>query len=154
MLHTIKCEWNTPSCMTNNYKNSDICKWHQSHKKCHSSDRLHLLYYDTMCLVHRSGIPGRTVCGIRLLAETVQSRTTGLNKPVPHWNWKLVKTVLDNLWRQSLFAMYWSIQRIRGFTMVRYINRLFTYLLHVHLSVMVKYYLILWHCLQHTLHIA
>ena len=28
-----------------------------------------------------------------------------------------------------LFAMYWSIQHIRGFTTMRYINRLFTYLL-------------------------
>ena len=46
--------------MTSNYKNSDICKWHRSNKKCRSSDRLYSLYYDTMCLVHRSGIPCQT----------------------------------------------------------------------------------------------
>ena len=38
-----------------------------------------------------------------------------------------------NSFRQSLktflFARYWCIQRIRGFTSMRYINRLFTYLL-------------------------
>ena len=38
-----------------------------------------------------------------------------------------------NSFRQSLktflFAAYWCIQRIRGFTSMRYINRLFTYLL-------------------------
>ena len=38
-----------------------------------------------------------------------------------------------NSFRQSLktflFATYWCIQRIRGFTSMRYINRLFTYLL-------------------------
>ena len=38
-----------------------------------------------------------------------------------------------NSFRQSLktflFAMYWCIQRIRGFTAMRYINQLFTYLL-------------------------
>jgi len=38
-----------------------------------------------------------------------------------------------NSFRQSLttflFAKYWCIQRIRGFTTMRYINRLFTYLL-------------------------
>jgi len=38
-----------------------------------------------------------------------------------------------NSFRQSLktflFAAYWCIQRIRGFTTMRYINRLFTYLL-------------------------
>ena len=37
-----------------------------------------------------------------------------------------------NSFRQSpktfLFATYWCIQRIRGFTTMRYINRLFTYL--------------------------
>jgi len=39
----------------------------------------------------------------------------------------------ENSFRQSLktflFATYWCIQRIRGFTTMRYINRLFTYLL-------------------------
>jgi len=38
----------------------------------------------------------------------------------------------ENSFRQSLktflFATYWCIQRIRGFTTMRYINRLFTYL--------------------------
>ena len=38
-----------------------------------------------------------------------------------------------NSFRQSLktflFATYWRIQRIRGFTTMRYINRLFTYFL-------------------------
>jgi len=51
-------------------------------------------------LVCRSEIPCRTACGIRLLAGTVS----------------------DNLWRHF-------IQRIRGFTTMHYINRLFTYLL-------------------------
>jgi len=41
----------------------------------------------------------------------------------------------ENSFRQSLktflFATYWCIQRIRGFTSMRYINRLFTYLLTV-----------------------
>jgi len=40
-----------------------------------------------------------------------------------------------NSFRQSLktflFATYWCIQRIRGFTSMRYINRLFTYLLKI-----------------------
>jgi len=39
----------------------------------------------------------------------------------------------ENRLRQSLktflFATYWCIQRIRGFTTMRYINKLFTYLL-------------------------
>ena len=41
----------------------------------------------------------------------------------------------ENSFRQSLktflFASYWCIQRIRGFTTMRYINRLFTYLLRI-----------------------
>jgi len=41
-----------------------------------------------------------------------------------------------NSFRQSLktfpFAMYWFIQHIRGFATMRYINRLFTYLLQVY----------------------
>ena len=49
----------------------------------------------------------------------------------------------ENSFRQSLktflFATYWCIQRIRGFTTMRYINRLFTYLLA---------YLFLWEKLQ------
>jgi len=60
-------------------------------------------------LVRRSGIPRRTACVIRLLAGTVS----------------------DNLWRRfcSQHTEYWCIQRIRGFTTMRYIKRLFTYLL-------------------------
>jgi len=41
--------------------------------------------------------------------------------------------IAENSFRQSpktfLFATYWRIQRIRGFTTMRYINRLLTYLL-------------------------
>ena len=60
-------------------------------------------------LARRSGITCRTACGIRLLAETFS----------------------DNQFQFQtfLFATYWCIQRIGGFTTMRYINRLFTYLL-------------------------
>ena len=60
----------------------------------------------SLWLVRWSGIPSRTACGIRLLAGTVSGKS--------------LKTFL--------FATYWCIQRIRGFTMMCYINRLFTYL--------------------------
>jgi len=43
--------------------------------------------------------------------------------------------IAENSFRQSLktflFATHWCIQRIRGFTMMRYINRLFTYYMYV-----------------------
>ena len=52
-----------------------------------------------------------------------------------------------NDFRQSLktflFATYWCIQRIRGFTTMRYINCLFTYLLtYLHLSYLLTYFVI------------
>ena len=56
--------------------------------------------------VRRFGIPCRTACGIRLLVGTCSFRQS-------------LKTFL--------FATYWCIQRIRGFTTMHYINRLFTY---------------------------
>jgi len=53
-------------------------------------------------LARRSGIPCWTACGIRLLEGSFRQS---------------LKTFL--------FATYWCIQRIRGFTTMRYISRLF-----------------------------
>jgi len=50
-----------------------------------------------------------------------------------------------NSFRQSLktflFATYWCIQHIRGFTTMRYINRVFTYLLIYLLAYLLTYYI-------------
>jgi len=58
----------------------------------------------------------------RICAEIVKFSKSGLT-PFCKWRIQFLKTFL--------FATYWCIQRIRGFTTMRYINRLFSYLLYL-----------------------
>jgi len=83
-------------------------------------------------MARRSGIPCPTASGIRLLAGTVSDnlwrrfclQRTDVPAPL-----KLRPYGAIQIWWWWLLLLLWYIQRIRGFTTMRYTNWLFTYLL-------------------------